>query len=389
MDAETKNVPKAGLPAWPVLVVDDDADMLAITSLVLGQVRFAGRPLELVNASSAAEARQYLAKRSDFAIALLDVVMETEHAGLDLVRHIREDLGNSTIRVVLRTGQPGQAPEDGVVSQYDIDGYLSKAGATGQHLVTLVTTSLRTFDLIRRLEHRQLRLEHSNRELERFAFAASHDLQTPLRNILRLTQLLMRKSADKLDAESRELLLLLSDNAGILHRLIEDLLEYARIGNVRPVFKPVKLDEVLQRSLELLKGLVEERGAKVSADPLPEIEGNWLQLDCLVRNLIENAIKFQPGPNPQVVVRCQSEPQGWKLSVEDRGMGIPAEHKATVAQMFKRLHPADQFPGSGMGLALCQKVVELHQGRMDIADTPGGGTTVVVTLPLRQPVDSE
>lgn len=377
--------PESGPAAWPILVVDDDPDILAITKLVLGRWDVAGRPLAMVTAKSAAEAREILAVRSDFALALLDVVMETDHAGLELVQHIREVLGNSAIRIVLRTGQPGQAPESDVVAQYDIDGYLAKTGTTSQHLRTVVTTALRTFDLIKKLESRQLQLEHTNRELERFAFAASHDLQTPLRSILSLAQLLMKKAAPQLDADSRELLKLLVENSGILHRLIEDLLEYARVGNGKPDQQPVQLDAALGRCLDLLQPLIVERGAKIEAEPLPEIEGNSMQLESMLRNLIENAIKFQPGPEPRVAIRCRSEPKGWQLSVEDHGIGVPESHRAEVKQMFRRLHTSDQFPGSGMGLALCQKVVELHHGSLELADTPGGGTTVVIKLPLHQP----
>lgn len=375
----------AGPAPWPILVVDDDPDVLAITKLVLGRWDVAGRPLAMVTAKSAEEARGILAGRSDFALALLDVVMETDHAGLELVQHIRDELGNSAIRIVLRTGQPGQAPESDVVAHYDIDGYLAKTGTTSQHLRTVVTTALRTFDLIQKLESRQLQLEHTNRELERFAFAASHDLQTPLRSILSLAQLLMKKAAPQLDADSRELLKMLVDNSGILHRLIEDLLEYARVGNGRPDSRPVRLDEAVARCLNLLQPLIADRGAKLEVEPLPEIEGNAIQLESLLRNLIENAIKFQPGPEPRVAIRCRSEPKGWRLSVEDHGIGIPEKHRAEVKQMFRRLHSSDQFPGSGLGLALCQKVVELHHGTLELTDTPGGGTTVVINLPLHQP----
>lgn len=372
---------------WLILAVDDDPEMQRVTRLALASCQFDGRGMQMLSAHSAAEARGVLAQQSDIALVLLDVVMETEHAGLDLVRYIREDLGNTAIRIVLRTGQPGQAPAAQVVAQYDIDGYHIKSDLTFQRLQTLLTTGLRAHVLIRRLEQRQQELLRSNQELERFAHAASHDLQTPLRNILSLTQLLSRRLKTQADDGTRELLRLLTDSAGILHRLIDDILEYSRVGQAHPGHQPVDLNELMRQTRLLLSVVIDERGAVLEVEPLPEIEGSATQLECLLRNLVENGIKFQPGPAPRVRVRAQREGLGWKILVEDHGIGIPLDFRAEVFQMFKRLHTQEQYPGSGIGLAMCQKVATLHHGRIEITDTPGGGTTMNVTLPVKQPVE--
>lgn len=160
--------PKAG-HVHLVLVVDDDPEVHAVTRLMLASLRYEGRKIELLHAHSAAEARDFLARHPGIALVLLDVVMETDRSGLDLVRHIRDDLGNSGIRIALRTGQPGQIPEHQIVSQYAIDDYVLKSELTYLRVQTLVTTALRTYELLRRLERSEVELRKANLELERLA----------------------------------------------------------------------------------------------------------------------------------------------------------------------------------------------------------------------------
>lgn len=156
--------------AWEVLVVDDDREVHAVTRLMLRDAAFEGRPLVLLSAYSAAQARAVLAAHPDIALALLDVVMESEDAGLELVRHIREDRGNAFMRIVLRTGQPGTAPVGEVVANYSIDDYLAKADLTLLRLRTLVTTAMRTYALLLRLDASQRQLETANAALQQLAY---------------------------------------------------------------------------------------------------------------------------------------------------------------------------------------------------------------------------
>ncbi len=155
--------------AWEVLVVDDDSEVHAVTRLMLNDFQFEGRPVALLHARSTVEARRLLAEHPDIALVLLDVVMETDRSGLDLVRHIREELDNTCIRIALRTGQPGLAPEHQIVSQYSIDDYVLKSDLTYLRVQTLVTSALRTFTLLRTLEKTEAELKRANTELERLA----------------------------------------------------------------------------------------------------------------------------------------------------------------------------------------------------------------------------
>lgn len=168
--ADEASAPAAAAPGgWKVLVVDDDPSVHAVTRLMLNDFQFEERPAVLLQANSSAEARPLLRQHPDIALVLLDVVMETDHAGLDLVRHIRENLGNATVRIALRTGQPGLAPEHKIVSQYSIDDYVLKSDLTYLRVQTLVTSALRTFSLLRRLEKTQIELTRANAELGKLA----------------------------------------------------------------------------------------------------------------------------------------------------------------------------------------------------------------------------
>lgn len=373
--------PPAPAPPWLLLVVDDDPEVHAVTRLGLSDFHFEGRPLHILNAASARAARELLRSTPDIALALIDVVMESEHAGLELVHHIREELRNNAVRIVLCTGQPGQAPALEVAQQYQIDDYRTKTELTFERLQVLVTSALRNYRLVRQLELRSDALAQHAGELERFTYVASHDMQTPLRNIVRLVQLLERRLAGRLDAEERELMQLIVVSTRDLHRLIEDLLALARIGRGEVPRTRVDLNPALHHVAEQLRGLIEERDVHLHSGELPTVPGNPVLLEQLLRNLIENAIKFQPGPRPQVQVSATATPTGWQLRIRDQGLGIAPEHLQRIFEPFQRLHTRDQIPGSGVGLAICRRIVQLHGGDIRAESTPGLGTTIIVSLP--------
>jgi len=372
-----------GPPPWILLVVDDDPEVHAVTRLALDGVAFEGRPLEILSAASAAEARQVLHARRDISLILLDVVMETDTAGLDLVHHIREELRNATVRIVLRTGQPGQAPAREVISRYEIDDYCTKTELTFERLYVRVMAALRTYALLHRLERRQQQLVDSNQELERFAYVASHDLQTPLRGMVGYAQLLRRRLGESVDASARELLDDIIKGGQDLHVLINDLLEYSRLGSEAAPRDTIDLNAVTRRALEKLHGMIKERNAEVRFHDLPTVQGNATQLEQLLRNLIDNGIKYQPGTRPVVEIGAQAVDDHWEIRVHDRGIGIEKQYLEQIFHLFRRLHPSDRYPGTGVGLAICRKVVELHGGRIHAESEPGKGTTVVVTLPVK------
>lgn len=371
----------ADAEAWQILVVDDDPEVLAVTHLCLRDFRFAGRPVVLLDAESGAAAREVLARTPDIALILLDVVMETEHAGLDLVRHVREELGNAAVRIVLRTGQPGQAPAMEVTERYQIDDYRTKTELTFERLQVLVTTALRTYGLVRQLESRSRALAEHASELERFSYVASHDMQTPLANIARLVQLLERRLADTLTERQRELMDLLVSSTHDLQQLISDLLALARVGREQMARSaPVDLNRTIERVLAQLQAPIDDRQVQFEIGTLPVVEGHAVLLEQLLRNLIENAIKFQPQARPQVSISGRETLEGWELRIRDAGIGIDAEHLQRIFEPFQRLHTREQYPGSGVGLAICQRVARLHGGDIVAESQPDQGTTMVVRL---------
>ena len=362
-----------GRRVWKILAVDDEADVHTVTRLVLRDLQFEGRGVELLEALSGAEARELLQQHQDIALILLDVVMSTEHEGLDLVPYVRETLGNRAVRIVLRTGQPGSAPPLEMLARYEIDDYRGKTELTAERLKILVMSALRGYRKMRELMD-------ANRELEQFANAASHDLQTPVRGIVSMAELLRKRLTDR-RPEVLDLLDFIAAAGRDLHHLIASLLRYATLGRQAEVEETVRLDDVVRNALARLHGLILERGAVVRADPLPAVTGVAYELEQLFANLIENAIKYQAGPAPNVTITSRVLGGVAEIRVTDRGMGIDAAQLNRIFEPFVRLHSKDAIPGSGIGLAICRKVVERHGGTLHAESTPGTGTTMLVRLP--------
>ena len=373
--------PASALPPWRVLVVDDDPDVHAVTRLCLRHFRFEGRPLELLSAHSATEARKVLESQADIAMILLDVVMETDTAGLELARQIREEMKNHLVRIVLRTGGPGQAPPLEVTERYEVDDYRNKNELTYERLTVLTQTALRTHRLLTQLEERQRVLTKYNEDLEHFTRVASHDMKTPLRSIINFAQLVEQRCAQRLEPKDREMLQFVVNGGHELHALIEGMLEYATVGRAAITPQPVDLNGVVRKACEALRTLIDRSSAKIDFGSLPTIPGDAGTLELLFHHLIENSIKFQPGPAPTVNIDAVRSAADWEIRISDRGVGVEAQYLEKIFEPFQRLYPPDRFPGSGIGLAVCKKVAQLHKGSIHAESRPQAGTTIVVRLP--------
>ncbi len=231
-------------------------------------------------------------------------------------------------------------------------------------------------------------LERSNAELEAFAYVASHDLRQPLRVINSYLTLLDRTMGDGLDVEARECIDFARDGAQRMDRLIVDLLEYSRVGRKAAPFRPVPLAEVVDLALLNLEVAIEDAGARVVvANDLPTVFGDDNELMRLFQNVIGNAVKYRaPDRAPEVRVTAAAVPGGWRIDVRDNGIGIPAEDRERVFGIFQRLHRRDEYEGTGVGLAVCKKIVEHHGGHIGVEDPPDdgltGGSLFSLTLPL-------
>lgn len=219
----------------------------------------------------------------------------------------------------------------------------------------------------------------SNTELEKFAYIASHDLREPVRSIVGFAQLLQRRNADQFDDESKEFLKNIIDSAQRMNALIHGLLDYSRIGSTGKPFERTDLNEVLKKVRNDIKVSVEESGAEIIADPLPVDE---LQIRQLFQNLLSNSIKFKhDGVKPIVKILAETKGDKWLFRIEDNGIGLDMKYKQKVFQLFNRLHAGDKYQGSGIGLALCKRIVERHKGEIWLESNPGKGTTFYFTLP--------
>jgi light-regulated signal transduction histidine kinase (bacteriophytochrome) len=224
-------------------------------------------------------------------------------------------------------------------------------------------------------------LEARNADLEQFAYVASHDLQEPLRMVTSFLQLLERRYAGQLDERADEYIRYSVDGAKRMQTLIQDLLAFSRVGTHGGDLVPTDLEEVFEEARRVLGPTAVEAGAEITSGPLPTVQGDHGQLLQLLQNLIGNAIKFRGVDPPTVHVEAGREDGFWRFEVRDNGIGIPDEQRQRVFQIFQRLHTREEYEGTGIGLAICKRIVERHGGEIGVDSTPGEGTTFWFTLP--------
>jgi len=226
-------------------------------------------------------------------------------------------------------------------------------------------------------------LERSNKELEQFAYIASHDLQEPLRMVSSYVQLLAQRYKGRFDADADDFIHYAVSGAGRMQTMINDLLAYSRVGTRGKPFDRVDCDAILKQVLVGLKFQIEESGALITADPLPVIMADASQLHHVFQNLISNAIKFRSEKTPEIYIRAERTESEWVFSVSDNGIGFEQKYAVKIFDIFKRLYTASKYPGSGIGLTICRKIIEHHKGRIWAESEPGKGSTFYFALPTR------
>jgi PAS domain S-box-containing protein len=224
-------------------------------------------------------------------------------------------------------------------------------------------------------------LARSNSELQHFAYVASHDLQEPLRMVASYVELLARRYKGKLDADADEFIAFAVDGATRMQALINALLVYSRVGTRAKEFEPTDCETLLDSTLAGLKAAIEESGASITRDPLPTIMADGTQLGQLFQNLIGNAIKFRNHKPPEIHVSAKRSGKEWLFTVSDNGIGFDSQYAERIFVMFQRLHAKGEYPGTGIGLAICKKIVERHGGQIRVESKPGEGATFYFTIP--------
>ncbi|NEQ23447.1 MAG: GHKL domain-containing protein, partial [Microcoleus sp. SIO2G3] len=225
-------------------------------------------------------------------------------------------------------------------------------------------------------------LTRSNQELEQFAYVASHDLREPLRKIKSYTDLLVKRYQGQLDEKADKYIAYITNGAERMQALITDLLTYSRVGKGELLKEPIDLHHVLDETLSDLSRAIQESKAVITATSLPTVNANPRQMGQLLQNLISNAIKYRGTQAPEIQIKAVQQDQYWTISVQDNGIGIDPQFAERIFAIFQRLHAKDEYDGTGIGLAICKKIIERHDGQIWIESKLGNGTTFFFTLPV-------
>lgn len=257
--------------------------------------------------------------------------------------------------------------------------------ATGKamHFVGVLTDVTDRITSQTALERVLAELHRSNQELEQFAYMVSHDLQEPLRMVASYTQLLERRYKDQLDATAREFIGYAVDGAQRMQGFIQDILQYSRVGTHGRPFERLEVGPLVRRALENLRVAIEEKNAEVVCGKMPEVEADPVQLGQLFQNLIGNALKFAGTERVRIEIAATKQDGVWQFAIRDNGIGIGSEDLERIFVIFQRLHTRQEYQGSGIGLAICKRIVERHGGRIWVESEPGKGSSFYFTIPER------
>lgn len=256
---------------------------------------------------------------------------------------------------------------------------------TEQHLAELALqeSEVRLRRAVEQLDRTATELERSNEELQQFAYVAAHDLQEPLRMVVSYLGVLEERLGPDLAEPHRKFLDYAVDGGRRMQRLINDLLAYSRVSSRGAVLSPVCLDRAFERAVANLSAAIEESGARLAVEPLPTIDADEAQMVQLFQNLVGNAIKFRTEEVPEVRVTSERSGDGWRVAVSDNGIGVASEHHERIFEIFQRLHTRRVYSGTGIGLAICRRIVHRHHGEIGVTSRPGEGSTFYFEIPER------
>lgn len=366
---EIEESPSRQVQPWRVLIVDDEPDVHSMTRMVLGDFLFEERPLEFVSAHSGKESIDILKESPDFAVVLLDVVMESNTAGLDVARRIRNELNNQFIRIILRTGQPGFAPEHTVITELDINDYWQKAELTSRRLTTSMTTALRSYRDLHKIE--------LNREsLAQMAKSVAHQIRNRTMTINGFAGLASRKIGP--DSEISEYLETIADETARLEEIVKSVSAFAAIEHCDHCSS--EISEVAEKAVNLCREYAKELGKDVEFDiDLKEqtIDARPDLLAKVIFELVSNAVFFADEKRPLVSVRIKQTAGFCVLMVGDNGNCISEADLPYIFDPFYTTRP----DAVGMGLSIVNRITSGYNWSVDVSCSEGDGTVFSVLIP--------
>ncbi|MEE9463237.1 MAG: response regulator [Bacteroidales bacterium] len=404
-------IPEYSGPAWKVMVVDDEEDIHSVTRIALKSFSYRDRGIEFFHAHSAEESKPLLRNNPDIAVILLDVVMETNTAGLDLVKFIRDDVHLKYTQIILRTGYPGYAPEREVIVSYEINDYKTKTELTAFKLFTLVLASLRAYDSVTELERLRLGLEDKVKdrtaELEqknlqimemdqmktRFFSNVSHEFRTPLTLIIGPLEDILSK--EELTEKNRVAMERMHRNAIRLLGLINQLLDLSKLdaGSMKLKMSESDIMRFSRLIISSFQPLADRKNIQYNIN-IPEKEYityfDQDKIEKILTNLLSNAFKYTPEEgevNCQVKIESRGRNKGqdfMNIRISDSGPGIPIEMVDKIFDRFYQVEGSWQHSsgGTGIGLSLTRKLVGLQHGQIKVESAEGKGSTFTIVIPL-------
>ena len=399
---------------WKVLIIDDDEGIVNASKRILRNFIFEGRAVSIITGVSGAEAKQLITEHPDAAVILLDVMMETRDAGLQVVSYIRDELKNKHVRILLRTGQAGQLEEEDVFEQYDINNFLEKAELTSRQLKTALKVAFRNYRMQGEIEvimQREMALREAadtaNTAKSEFLANMSHELRSPMASIMSGLSTIKEVLEDpKADDEDKADLMLAIDYAQSssdrLLGLLNGILDLAKLeaGKMEFNIQPADLAEVIMLACQEISSQAQVKWLSLKSDI--SVQDTIIPLDFgkmiqVVINLLNNAVKFTPeGREISISLtesnlpsgRCETDTGNYpalKLIVSDQGVGIPEDELSLIFDKFAQSKKTkDGSGGTGLGLSIAQNIVLAHNGSIHVENNPGGGARFIVSLPRRE-----